>query len=317
MNYNDIRLIEHGFPCHQVGAETLRERDTGKAPPTHSLHVWWARRPLTPSRAAILASLLPADTDLEEFIRSLGIEKCVTYVNEKEWTLTDKLLNRIQEYEDGEEYLPVDQVVLRALNKEQQRRKQNRDLIAELKAKDSTLQNDPVLKRWEEESQLLPEPWPEEGAELNVKKVMGDPAGFKMIISLAQQVGLRVPNMYGYDRAFLNVTQLDPQNNSITVLDPTAGGGSIPFEALRLGYKVIANEFNPVAVTILHSTLNYPSQFGVQLYKDIQYWGERLIDYLEAEISSFFSSGDPLPKTEKNQLKNNLNNEHTLIDEFD
>ncbi len=27
------RLIEAGFPCHQVGAETQRERDTGKAPP--------------------------------------------------------------------------------------------------------------------------------------------------------------------------------------------------------------------------------------------------------------------------------------------
>ena len=28
----DQRLIEHGFPCHQVGAETQRERDTGLAP---------------------------------------------------------------------------------------------------------------------------------------------------------------------------------------------------------------------------------------------------------------------------------------------
>jgi adenine-specific DNA methylase len=46
-----------------VGADTQRERDTGKAPPTHRLHVWWARRPLTPSRAAMPASLLPADTD--------------------------------------------------------------------------------------------------------------------------------------------------------------------------------------------------------------------------------------------------------------
>ena len=51
------RLIEHGFPCHQVGAETQREQDVGKQPPTHRLHVWWARRPLTPSRAAILANV--------------------------------------------------------------------------------------------------------------------------------------------------------------------------------------------------------------------------------------------------------------------
>ena len=69
------RLIEAGFPCHQVGAETQRERDTGKAPPTHRLHVWWARRPLTPSRAAILGSILPADADPNEFLMELGITK--------------------------------------------------------------------------------------------------------------------------------------------------------------------------------------------------------------------------------------------------
>ncbi len=48
-------------------------------------------------------------------------------------------------------------------------------------------------------------------------------------------------------------------------LDPTAGGGSIPFEALRLGHHVIANELNPVATTILYATLDYPARFGMTL----------------------------------------------------
>ncbi len=70
------RLIEAGFPCHQVGAETQRERGASSAlPPLYFLHVWWARRPLTPSRAAILASLLPAGTDADTFVRRLGIER--------------------------------------------------------------------------------------------------------------------------------------------------------------------------------------------------------------------------------------------------
>lgn len=83
----DTRLIEAGFPCHQVGAETQRERDTGKAPPVNRLHVWWARRPLTRSRAAILASLLPADTDPDWFLRQLGIEKRVVDLNGVEWSI--------------------------------------------------------------------------------------------------------------------------------------------------------------------------------------------------------------------------------------
>ena len=42
-------------------------------PPTYYLHVWWARRPLVASRAAVLASLLPADADREKFLHVLGI----------------------------------------------------------------------------------------------------------------------------------------------------------------------------------------------------------------------------------------------------
>ena len=75
MDTKNQRLIEHGFPCHQVGAETQRERGASSAlPPLYYLHVWWARRPLTPSRAAILASLLPAEAD-DSCSSSIGLEK--------------------------------------------------------------------------------------------------------------------------------------------------------------------------------------------------------------------------------------------------
>jgi putative DNA methylase len=38
----------------------MRERGASSAlPPLYFLHVWWARRPLLTSRAAILASVLP------------------------------------------------------------------------------------------------------------------------------------------------------------------------------------------------------------------------------------------------------------------
>src|SRR3546814_7761352 len=42
-------------------------------PPTYDLHVWWARRALVASRAAVLASILPADADRERFMHVLGI----------------------------------------------------------------------------------------------------------------------------------------------------------------------------------------------------------------------------------------------------
>src|SRR3954447_8285907 len=57
-------LIEQWLPIEAIGAECMRERGASSAlPPLYFLHVWWARRPLMVSRAAILASLLPAYSD--------------------------------------------------------------------------------------------------------------------------------------------------------------------------------------------------------------------------------------------------------------
>ena len=46
------------------------------------------------------------------------------------------------------------------------------------------------------------------------------------------------------------------------VMDMFAGGGAIPLEAMRLGCKVIANDYNPVAWFILKCTLEYPQRFA-------------------------------------------------------
>jgi adenine-specific DNA methylase len=46
------------------------------------------------------------------------------------------------------------------------------------------------------------------------------------------------------------------------VLDPFAGEGSIPLEALRLGCEAHASELNPVAVLILKCTVEYPQKYG-------------------------------------------------------
>jgi len=65
-------LIEEWLPAAAIGVECMRERSTGQNPPNARLHVWWARRPLCASRAAVLASLLPADFPHNVFERLLG-----------------------------------------------------------------------------------------------------------------------------------------------------------------------------------------------------------------------------------------------------
>jgi putative DNA methylase len=46
------------------------------------------------------------------------------------------------------------------------------------------------------------------------------------------------------------------------VLDPFAGGGSIPLEAMRLGCETYALDYNPVAVLLNRCILEYPARFG-------------------------------------------------------
>jgi len=72
------------------------------------------------------------------------------------------------------------------------------------------------------------------------------------------------------------------------VLDPFAGGGSIPLEALRLGCETYAGEYNPVAVLILKCTLEYPQKYGEKLVKDVKKWGEWVLQEAKKEIGRFY-----------------------------
>ena len=62
---SDTRLIKRWLPIAALG---IASTPMTPFPAPKRLHVWWARRPLVASRAAVLASLLPADADREKFL---------------------------------------------------------------------------------------------------------------------------------------------------------------------------------------------------------------------------------------------------------
>lgn len=170
---SDVRLIERWLPIAEIGIESIRERTPMTPfPAPNRLHVWWARRPLVASRAAILASLLPADADRKKFLHILGIH--------------------------------------------------------------------------------------------------GDPVAAKKRIAAANRSGERLgAQAYGYSRAF-GYTPSSAEANWLSehvadgarILDPTAGGGSLPFELVRLGLTALANDLNPVAVLIERATVEWPCAYG-------------------------------------------------------
>jgi adenine-specific DNA methylase len=90
------------------------------------------------------------------------------------------------------------------------------------------------------------------------------------------------------------------------VLDPFAGGGSIPLEALRLGCETYASDLNPVAVLIEKATLEFPQKyaspkklktFGLSseretnpVLEDVKRWGNWVFEEAKKEISRFYPS---------------------------
>jgi putative DNA methylase len=153
------------------------------------LHVWFARRPLVASRAAILGSLLEADANRTEFLYDLGVH--------------------------------------------------------------------------------------------------GDPMAAKVRIAAATAKGERLgADAYGYARAFQHLPP--PLQLARTILDPTAGGGSVPFEAVRLGCDVLANDLNPVAALLLKTTVELPLQHGPALLDRVKTLGAEFVQRVRSQIAGLY-----------------------------
>lgn len=94
------------------------------------------------------------------------------------------------------------------------------------------------------------------------------------------------------------------------VLDPFAGGGAIPLEAMRLGCETYASDLNPVAVLIEKATLEFPQKYGKPekrkertpmgeveqevnpLLEDVKRWGDWVLEEARKEIERFYPT-DP------------------------
>lgn len=195
----DTRLIERWLPIAEIGIESLRERTPMTPfPAPNRLHVWWARRPLVASRAAVLASVLPADADRKRFMHLLGIH--------------------------------------------------------------------------------------------------GDPVASRRRIDQAKRTGIRFEGeAYSYERAFKYLPTPAERDwirmsapDVSTVLDPTAGGGAIPFEAVRLGFNSFANDLNPVASLIERATIQWPLMYGLAVQEEFEQLAARYAELREQRLSPLF-----------------------------
>ena len=117
-----------------------------------------------------------------------------------------------------------------------------------------------------------------------------DEKEFKQIVGLdrakskAKIIYMAEPNLEKLEK-YVNPSE-------ITVLDPMAGGGSIPLESARLGFRTIAMEYNPVAYLILKATVEYPANFGEELFNLALKEAKRFIKFAREKLGEFYTDAE-------------------------
>jgi adenine-specific DNA methylase len=203
-------LIDDWFPITEASIESIRERSASSAlPPLYFLHVWFARRPLAASRAAILTTVLPAKTNKKRVLRLLGV--------------------------------PPDKDIAGAAK-----------LLEDAKAQKRKLSTNPFS--WER--------------------------AFKHVPSIDESTWL-VDELKSYWGSQIP-----------TILDPMAGGGSIPLEAVRLGLPAIAGDLNPISYVVLKATIEYPTKFGPRLVPAVRQFCQRVHEAARKDLEDFYPKSD-------------------------
>jgi putative DNA methylase len=72
------------------------------------------------------------------------------------------------------------------------------------------------------------------------------------------------------------------------VVDPFAGGGSIPLEALRVGCEAFASDLNPVACLILKVMLEEIPRHGPELAEELRRVGAQIKQQAEKELADLY-----------------------------
>lgn len=253
-------FIETQFPVSKVSKESYKERKAGAGQTLTGLGKWWGRKPLIMVRATILGLLLPSTDDPKKdheiFLRILGMDD------------TGLLARKYKS-------IPLATLYAKATATEKARFFTQGDKPAWKPGIDSTdkasLQRSVFLrmgydekitycKRPEEMENIPDESWPA------INDHLGTSA--KTLQELMEQLSVK---RYG---------------EIITVGDCFAGGGSIPFEAARIGLKAHGSDLNPVASLLTWASLNITGASDEEV-KKLREFQENVYNAVDKQITEW------------------------------
>jgi ribA/ribD-fused uncharacterized protein len=213
-----------------------------------TLHIWWARRPLAACRAVICAALWPDPTD----------PLCPQSFRDAAARHLVAFAKRVNPEKITDE---------------------KRQLQESLSPESRT--------RWEVFAKGDPPLDPTDPAHQNVLRF----ALLDFIADFANWDNSTVPAYLETSRALTQAAHEvlggEPGTRPL-VVDPFAGGGSIPLEALRVGADAFASDLNPVAVLLNKVVLEYIPKYGQRLADEVRKWGAWIKEQAEKELAEFY-----------------------------
>lgn len=242
------RLIEVDLPIARISAHARREKSIRHGH-ISTLHIWWARRPLAACRAVICASLWPDPVDLTA------------------WG------------ERGEQVPVGDGSVV----------------IQPRRFLDTARER---MTGWAKENlgKVSKESYPRFVAIQNGTKTLADPLDLQRVLLdfIADFANWDNSTDKDYLATARALTQAahealggEPETRPL-VVDPFAGGGSIPLESLRVGADAFASDLNPVAVLLNKVVLEYIPKYGQRLADEVRKWGAWIKQEAEKELAEFY-----------------------------
>lgn len=242
LDYNKS-FIEIQFPVSKISKESYKERMANLGQTLTGLGKWWGRKPLVLVRATIFGLLLPISDDLEKD-RDIFL-KLMTMDEEGLWLRKEKNLTQQQLYELAddsyvEKYMeitengkPTYKKGLSSMDKDDLQRHAFSNLSYDDKLR--------YCSRPEHIENLNPAQWQEINNHLETNA--------DSFQSLIEELGIK---RFGHR----------PK-----IGDVFSGGGSIPFEAARIGADVYASDLNPVASLLTWASLNIAGASDSEIVK--------------------------------------------------
>jgi adenine-specific DNA methylase len=226
-------FIEVQFPVSKVSKESYKERKANYSQTLTGLGKWWGRKPLILVRAAIIGLLMPASNDpvkdREIFLKILTMDEEGLWKRKSKNITQKELYQRLTPRERQQWFEPQsteDKPKLKRGLSPVEKQKLQR-LVFNRMTYDEKLT---YCDRPEQIEGPSEQAWKEINAHLGTKA--------KGLPDLVQQLG---------ERRFGHIPRVG---------DAFCGGGSVPFEAARLGCEAYGSDLNPVAALLTWAALN-------------------------------------------------------------